>query len=84
MVELLALIIAILGIYLGATGASWWIIFILAAVGTVLYFLMRTSQIIADIQRGRALVAFPLYYAAQVATAAVLFGAGRLLSIIWS
>ncbi|MCV3239686.1 hypothetical protein [Mesorhizobium sp. ZC-5] len=83
MVGILGFVYAIALILLGANNFTWWTIFIGAIGGTVLYLMMRPTIIMQDIQQGSAVGSLTMYYVAQVATAAILFGIGRAASQVF-
>ncbi len=81
--EILGIPWAIALIWAGAAGVSWWWTFIFAAVGLIIYALMRTNQMVLHAQRGDLWSAIPMYYLAQLAMAALLFGVGALIGSVF-
>lgn len=77
MVGILGLVWAVVAIWLGASGASWWAVPILAVAGLVLYFFLRYPYLIRDFQIRNPIVIVGAYYCTQIITAGALFSIGR-------
>lgn len=61
----------------GLFGAPWWVILVLGAIGLWTYTTTRPNA--AILARRAPLSYWPMLYATQVATSAVLFGLGWAL-----
>jgi hypothetical protein len=85
MAELAALVLVITDVVLGARGVPWPWVFLLGLIGAVVYWWMRSAHIAMMFERGREGFATWLVtiYLTQLATAAVLFGIGRGIGILF-
>jgi hypothetical protein len=78
MAGLAALATVISTLYLGATGASWWLVPGVAVIGSLVYAWLRAGHLALFAERGQLPALVPVIYATQLLTAAILFSIGRV------
>ncbi|TJW05473.1 MAG: hypothetical protein E5W82_28950 [Mesorhizobium sp.] len=77
MAELAALALVAVIVWAGFYGLSWYAVFGLAVIGTLVYFWMRSSTAIGVVRYTT------MIYATQVLTVAILFAIGRGLASVF-
>lgn len=83
MAEIAALVLAAAIVCAGFSGLTWYAVFGLAIIGTLVYFWMRSSATAGMFQRVGVIQYTAIIYATQVLTSAILFAIGRGLGSIF-